>query len=472
MRPRGTVMREFGAFAGAQNSGPSGSKCARLWLQQFWRRHGWRPMSGGPPAPGFGGAAVRQWRRCAACSRPTAGPPIRRGFAGDARFAGMRRRPRRRLGRRLADRDGAGHVPGDDAVHADPARSRHRWPRHRARRIRRRARRLRRHGERPDAWRQWAARPTRRSTASPRSLPRAGTSGPPASAARRYRPAALVRPAGASAPWSAPTIRSSPQTRMGFALAGGGTGFANNFSSGRSDLFQAGAFVRHAAGSAYVATALAYGWQAITNDQAVTPAGADSQHGDQRQRLFRPDRRAAIVLPCLGLASHPMRPRKSPPSACPPSATQPPYAANAFSTAPGGDSFTDSRAELGLRTSTSFALLGSVMNLRGRPARAHDFSAGQSIPAAFQSLPRQRLIVERHDIGVERSADRRCDRAARPERLVGCGEFRQRSVEPGARLHRQGRAALRLVGALSASPAAFRHRPAPRPPGSDCRITS
>ena len=47
--------------------------------------------------------------------------------------------------------------------------------------------------------------------------------------------------------------RISPATVAGFALAGGGTNFAvNGFGSGRSDLFQAGAFVRHNVGRAYV----------------------------------------------------------------------------------------------------------------------------------------------------------------------------------------------------------------------------
>src|SRR5258708_12632240 len=46
----------------------------------------------------------------------------------------------------------------------------------------------------------------------------------------------------------------SPQTVAGFALAGGGSNFsiANGLGSGRSDLFQAGAFVRHTIGSAYI----------------------------------------------------------------------------------------------------------------------------------------------------------------------------------------------------------------------------
>jgi hypothetical protein len=56
--------------------------------------------------------------------------------------------------------------------------------------------------------------------------------------------------------------RFSPDTLAGFALAGGGTNFSvANGGSGRSDLFQAGAFVRHNAGPAYISAALAYGWQ-------------------------------------------------------------------------------------------------------------------------------------------------------------------------------------------------------------------
>ena len=47
------------------------------------------------------------------------------------------------------------------------------------------------------------------------------------------------------------------------------------FGSGRSDLFQAGAFVRHTAGAAYVTAALAYGWQDVTTDRTVTIAGVD-----------------------------------------------------------------------------------------------------------------------------------------------------------------------------------------------------
>src|SRR6185369_12803871 len=70
--------------------------------------------------------------------------------------------------------------------------------------------------------------------------------------------------------------RISPNTLAGFALAGGGTNVSVvNGGSGRSDLFQAGAFIRHNAGAAYLTGALAYGWQGVTTNRTVTVAGID-----------------------------------------------------------------------------------------------------------------------------------------------------------------------------------------------------
>src|SRR5207248_1523550 len=71
--------------------------------------------------------------------------------------------------------------------------------------------------------------------------------------------------------------RIAPNTLAGFALAGGGTNFSvgNGLGSGRSDLFQAGAYARHTMGAAYVAAALAYGWQDVTTNRTVTLAGLD-----------------------------------------------------------------------------------------------------------------------------------------------------------------------------------------------------
>ncbi len=75
---------------------------------------------------------------------------------------------------------------------------------------------------------------------------------------------------------SAPTIASrptrSPASRSPAAPPASAT---NGLGWGRSDLFQAGAFLRRNIGAAYLSAALAYGWQDITTDRIVTAAGAD-----------------------------------------------------------------------------------------------------------------------------------------------------------------------------------------------------
>lgn len=182
----------------------------------------------------------------------------------------------------------------------------------------------------------------------------------------------------------------SPQTRMGFALAGGGTGFANNFASGQSDLFQAGAFVRHTVGPAYVSTALAFGWQAITNEHPVIPAGTDQLNTALNATAYagRVESGYRFAMPWLGIS--PYAAAEVTTFHLPGTAATAAYGTTAA--APGDSIVTDSRAELGLRASTSFVLARSVMNLRGRLAWAHDFSAVQSVPTAFQSLPGQSLV--------------------------------------------------------------------------------
>jgi uncharacterized protein with beta-barrel porin domain len=71
--------------------------------------------------------------------------------------------------------------------------------------------------------------------------------------------------------------RIGRDTLVGFAMGGGGTGFrtAGSLGSGHADLFQAGLYGRHSFGAAYVAGALAYGWQDFTVDRTVSVAGMD-----------------------------------------------------------------------------------------------------------------------------------------------------------------------------------------------------
>ncbi|WP_442779013.1 autotransporter outer membrane beta-barrel domain-containing protein [Bradyrhizobium sediminis] len=102
--------------------------------------------------------------------------------------------------------------------------------------------------------------------------------------------------------------RLSSQTVVGFALAGGGTSFsvANGLGSGRSDLFQAGAFLRHSPGRAYLSAALAYGWQDIATDRTVTIAGVDRLHARFNANAFsgRIESGYRFVTPWMGLAPY------------------------------------------------------------------------------------------------------------------------------------------------------------------------
>ena len=99
----------------------------------------------------------------------------------------------------------------------------------------------------------------------------------------------------------------SPRTTAGFALAGGGTNFSvNNGGTGRSDLFQAGAFVRHTVGPAYFSAALAYGWQDVTTDRTVTVAGVDQLRARFNANAFsgRIEDGYRFVTPWMGVTPY------------------------------------------------------------------------------------------------------------------------------------------------------------------------
>ena len=102
--------------------------------------------------------------------------------------------------------------------------------------------------------------------------------------------------------------RFSPFTIAGFALAGGGTNFsiANGLGTGRSDLFQAGAFIRHTVGPAYISAALAYGWQDITTDRTVTIAGVDRLRAQFNANAFsgRVEGGYRFVTPWMGVTPY------------------------------------------------------------------------------------------------------------------------------------------------------------------------
>jgi autotransporter-associated beta strand protein len=191
--------------------------------------------------------------------------------------------------------------------------------------------------------------------------------------------------------------RFSPYTIAGFALAGGATNFSvNGLGSGRSDLFQAGAFVRHNVGAAYLTGALAYGWQDLTTDRTVTVAGTDLLRGRFNANALsgRVEGGYRFLAPWLGgIGITPYAAGQFVTFDLPAYAEQAIAGANTFALSYASKSVTDTRSELGLRTDKSFALPNGIFTLRGRAAWAHDFNTDRSITPTFQTLPGASFVV-------------------------------------------------------------------------------
>ncbi|HWG68184.1 MAG TPA: autotransporter domain-containing protein [Steroidobacteraceae bacterium] len=197
----------------------------------------------------------------------------------------------------------------------------------------------------------------------------------------------------------------SPDTIAGFALAGGGTNFSvNTLGSGRSDLFQAGAFVRHNVGPAYITGALAYAWQDVTTNRTVTVAGLDQLRAEFNANAWsgRVESGYRFVAPVAGgVGITPYAAGQFTTFELPSYMEQAVVGSNQFALAYNSKSVTDTRSELGFRTDKSFAAEGGIFTLRGRLAWAHDFNPDRALLATFQTLPGASFVVN----GATQSAD-------------------------------------------------------------------
>ncbi|WP_375784285.1 autotransporter domain-containing protein [Bradyrhizobium sp. Pha-3] len=188
--------------------------------------------------------------------------------------------------------------------------------------------------------------------------------------------------------------RFSPNTIAGFAVAGGATSFSTNgLGWGRSDLFQAGAFVRHTVGAAYLSAALAYGWQDITTDRIVTAAGVDHLRANFNANAWsgRLEGGYRTTTPWIGLTPYAAAQFTS--FELPNYAESVVSGGGAFALNYAAKSVTDVRSELGLRSDKAFAVDGGIVTLRGRVAWAHDFNPNRSAAAVFQALPGAAFVV-------------------------------------------------------------------------------
>ncbi len=189
----------------------------------------------------------------------------------------------------------------------------------------------------------------------------------------------------------------SPNTLAGFSLAGGGTNFSiNGLGSGRSDLFQVGAYMRHTDGPAYVSAAAAYGWQDITTDRYVTITGVDHLRAAFNANAYsgRVEGGYRFVGPWSGgVGIAPYAAAQVTTIALPSYSEQVVSGAGSFALNYASRSPTDTRSELGVRTDKSFAVTNGVLSLRGRLAWAHDFNPDRATAATFQAVPGASFVV-------------------------------------------------------------------------------
>ncbi|MDO9381245.1 MAG: autotransporter domain-containing protein [Hyphomicrobiaceae bacterium] len=198
--------------------------------------------------------------------------------------------------------------------------------------------------------------------------------------------------------------RFSPSTLAGFAVAGGSTSFsvANGLGSGRSDLFQAGAYLRHNAGAAYFTGALAYGWQDITTDRTVTVAGLDQLRAKFNANAWSGRGEVGYRVATPLIAVTPYAAGQFTTFELPAYAEQVITGTNTFALAYAAKTVTAARSELGLRSDKSWAMPESVFTLRGRVAWAHDYNTDRAIGATFQTLPGASFVVN----GAAQGADK------------------------------------------------------------------
>ncbi|HLH90192.1 MAG TPA: autotransporter domain-containing protein [Xanthobacteraceae bacterium] len=190
--------------------------------------------------------------------------------------------------------------------------------------------------------------------------------------------------------------RASPDTILGFALAGGGTswGLDSGLGGGRSDMFQAGLYGSQRWGNAYLSGALAYNFHDATTNRTVTIAGTDLLQG-----RFQANGVGARVeggyrygMPWLSVTPYAAAQVQS--IFLPSYGETATAGSNQFALNFASQTATTTRSELGGWLDHSTLLeRGRLLTLYGRLAWAHDFGDTPRASAIFQALPGSNFIV-------------------------------------------------------------------------------
>jgi autotransporter-associated beta strand protein len=184
----------------------------------------------------------------------------------------------------------------------------------------------------------------------------------------------------------------TPDTVVGFALAGGGTNWSlsQGLGGGKSDAFQAGVYGATRSGPAYLAAAFAFANHWMSTDRFAVgdhlTANFNAQsYGGRVESGYRFATWYGGVTPYAAIQAQ---------SFHTPGYTETDGIANGFALAFGSRDATDTRSELGTRFDRVLAVYSNaVLALRGRVAWAHDWVSDPSLLPVFQALPGASFIV-------------------------------------------------------------------------------
>jgi uncharacterized protein with beta-barrel porin domain len=184
----------------------------------------------------------------------------------------------------------------------------------------------------------------------------------------------------------------SPNTIVGFSLAGAGTnwGLANALGTGRGDALQTGVYGITHWGPAYLAGALAFANEWFTTNRTALGSSLSANFVGQSYGARLEGGWRFGVLPTLGVTPY--------------AAVQfqdfhtPAYSegaamGGAFGLAYNAMNATDVRTELGTRFDAPTVVARMPLVLRGRVAWVHDFVSNPALNAAFQTLPGSNFTV-------------------------------------------------------------------------------
>jgi uncharacterized protein with beta-barrel porin domain len=190
---------------------------------------------------------------------------------------------------------------------------------------------------------------------------------------------------------------------VGFAVGGAEASFnaAQGLGGGASDLFHFGIYGRYNFGMAYVAGALADGWQDVTTDRIVAIAGADHLRAGFHTNTFAARAETGYRFATALMGVTPYAAVQAAMYHLPSYEEAAVSGSDQFALAFASQTSTDVRTELGLRTEKSFAVGDGMLTLRGRAAWVHDSDTSRTITPTFQSLPGSSFTVN----GAEPSPD-------------------------------------------------------------------